>query len=73
MADMILGFNANTFYGVLLLLLLIILGIVSFHYFVYIKGGNGGLRAGTGVGVAILPGRMAPEDRFPAFMPNGQM
>ena len=39
-------------------LLLIILGIVSFHYYVYVSAGSGAaLRAGTGVGFTLLPGR----------------
>ena len=56
MADRILGFTTETFYGLILLLLLIILGIVSFNYYVYVNGDNG-FRAGTGFGFAILPGR----------------
>ncbi len=50
----ILGLDSNTFYGLVLLLLLIILGIVTFHYYVYISGKNG-LALGTGFGVNILP------------------
>ena len=50
----ILGLDANTFYGLVLLLLLIILGIVTFHYYVYVSGKNG-LSLGTGFGINILP------------------
>jgi hypothetical protein len=55
MADRILGLTTDTFYALVLLLLLIILGIVTFHYYIYLSGGNG-IRFGTGLGVSILPG-----------------
>ena len=56
--DRILGMNTDTFYALLFLILLIILGVVSFHYYVYISGGgNAALRAGTGVGFTLLPGK----------------
>ena len=58
MDSKILGFNSDTFYGLLFLILLIILGIVSFHYYGYVSGGGGSaLSAGTGVGFTLLPGR----------------
>lgn len=60
MSDRILGLEPTTFYGLILLLLLIILGIVSFHYWIYVSG-RGGLRAGTGIDVAILPGYGGPQ------------
>jgi hypothetical protein len=54
----ILGMNEDTFYALLFLILLIILGIVSFHYYIYISGGGkSALRAGTGVGFTLLPGK----------------
>lgn len=56
MSDKILGFNTDAFYGLILLLLLIILGMVTFNYYVYVNGDNG-FRAGTGFDVAIFPGR----------------
>lgn len=56
MDNQILGLNTNTFYSLVLLLLLIVLGIVSFHYYAYVSGKNG-LHAGTGFGFSILGGR----------------
>lgn len=53
MADF-LGLNQTQFYTLVLLLLLIILGIVSFHYYTYVQGKNG-LSAGMGFGVQVLP------------------
>lgn len=56
MADEILGFQRDNFYGLMLLILLIILGIVSFNYYIIVNtGGTSALRAKTGVGFAILP------------------
>jgi len=58
----ILGLNADSFYALLFLILLIILGVVSFHYYVYVSGGgNAALRAGTGVGFTLLPGKGQQE------------
>jgi hypothetical protein len=53
MVDRILGFEAPSFYGLILLLLLIILGIVSFQYYAFVNTNNG-LRFGTGFGAGIL-------------------
>jgi len=47
------GLTQAQFYTLVLLLLLIILGIVSFHYYTYISGKNG-LRAGAGFGIQLL-------------------
>lgn len=52
----ILGMDSNSFYALVLLILLTILGLVSFHYYAYFSAKNG-IRAGTGFGVSILPGR----------------
>lgn len=55
--DTILGMNAESFYTLLFVLLLIILGVVTFHYYAYLSSGNGSaLRAGAGVGFNLLPG-----------------
>jgi len=59
MNQKILGIEQNTFYSLVLLLLLMILGIVSFHYYVVVSGKNG-LTFGTGVGVQIL-GRQSED------------
>lgn len=65
MQGQILGLSADSFYALMFLLLLIILGIVSFHYYVYVSGGNdAAFRAGTGVGITLLPGRAKQEQRF---------
>ena len=54
----ILGINSDVFYALLILLVLIILGIVSFHYYTYFVAGHGSaLSAGAGVGFSLLPGR----------------
>lgn len=60
----ILGMNADSFYALIFLILLVILGVVSFHYYVYVASGKGSaLSAGTGLGFSILPGKV----------PNGMM
>ena len=58
MDSKILGINTDSFYALLFLLLLLILGIVSFHYYVYIKANDGRdvLRGGFGINMALLPG-----------------
>jgi len=53
---MILGLDTDTFYALVLLLLLIILGLVTFQYYFFISGKNG-LSFGTGLGVNLLPQR----------------
>lgn len=53
----ILGMSNESFYALLFILLLVILGIVSFHYYAYLSSGNGSaLRAGAGIGFNLLPG-----------------
>ena len=60
MDNTILGMNSDSFYALVFLLLLVILGIVTFHYYVYVSSGRGSaLSAGTGLGFTILPGRGA--------------
>lgn len=57
MDGQILGLNANMFWALIFIILLVILGIVSFHYYGYVSGTeHGGIRAGAGAGVAIFPG-----------------
>jgi len=55
MSDTIFGMDAGMVYGLVLLLLLVILGIVSFHYYFFIKSTKG-LSVGAGFGVGILNG-----------------
>ena len=60
----ILGLSPDSFYALMFLLLLIILGVVSFHYYVYVSGGgDAALRAGTGVGFTLLPGRGGRQEQ----------
>ena len=56
MNQQIFGLDTRTFNSLVLLLLLIILGVVSFHYYAYVSGKDG-LSFGTGFGVNILPSR----------------
>lgn len=56
MADRILGIDQEKFYALLIILLLIILGIVSFHYYAYVFANNG-IGFGTGIGFSILQNR----------------
>ena len=53
-SDTFLGIRKNTWYGILLLLLLLILGILTFNYYFYLNGDNG-FRAGTGFNIALFP------------------
>lgn len=56
MDGQILGLNANTFYALIVLLVLVILGIVTFHYYAYLSAGRGSaFSAGAGLGFALLP------------------
>lgn len=65
MDNKILGMNQDTFYALLFLIVLIILGVVSFHYYVYVSGGgNAALRAGTGIGFTLLPGKGGQEEKM---------
>lgn len=64
MADTILGIRKETLYALMFILLLVILGIVTFHYYVYVSSGKtAALRAGTGFGFSILPNRNYQEPR----------
>ena len=56
MDNQILGLSTSRFNMIILLLLLMILGLVSFHYFAFISTSNG-LSFGSGVGVNILGNR----------------
>lgn len=56
MDNQILGVNRNVVYTLIVLLALIILGIVTFHYYAYLTAGRGSaLSAGAGMGFAFLP------------------
>jgi hypothetical protein len=58
MADTILGMNSNTVYAIIILLILIILGVVTFHYYAYISvGKKAALNTGAGFNFTLLPER----------------
>lgn len=61
MSDKIFGLNTGTFNAIILLVLLIILGIVSFHFYSYVSANNG-LSFGTGFGVNLLPQHYAKQN-----------
>jgi hypothetical protein len=51
----ILGMNQDTVYMLIILLILIVLGIVTFHYYAYISVGQGSvLNTGAGVNFTLL-------------------
>lgn len=52
MAKQILGMNPNIFYTIVIVLLLIILGLVSFHHYTYLYAKDS-LNFGAGFGVSI--------------------
>ncbi len=57
-----LGMKHDTLYVLIAVLLLMAIGALSFHYYVYVTGGNGSaLHAGTGVGFTLFPGRKDDE------------
>lgn len=58
MENQILGVNRNVVYTLIILLALIILGVVTFHYYAYMSAGRGSaLSAGAGMGFSFLPQR----------------
>jgi len=58
MDNQILGVNRNVVYTLIVLLALIILGIVTFHYYAYLTAGRGSaLSGGAGMGFAFMPRR----------------
>ena len=70
MDNKILGINTDLFWALIFILLLVILGIVSFNYYAFFSGTQrGGVRAGTGFGVSIFPGQ---DERLPWQNPNVQ-
>jgi len=52
----ILGMDQTTFNALVLLLLLVIVGVVSFSNYYYVRGGNG-LSMGAGASLGILSGK----------------
>lgn len=55
MADKILGVNSDTVYLLIILLILVILGVVTFHYYAYVSVGQGSvLNTGAGVNFTLM-------------------
>lgn len=54
MENTIFGIPSGTVYSLLSLLLLLVLGLLTFQYYVYVSGKNG-LNFGTGFDVSLLP------------------
>lgn len=67
MDNTIFGIPSGTVYSLLSLLLLLVLGLLTFQYYVYVTGKNG-LNFGTGIDVSLLPNlqrsRREPVERF---------
>ncbi len=63
----ILGISADAFFAFIFLILFIILGIVSFHYYGYVStgGSQGAFSAGTGIGVTLFPSKQKYMMRRP--------
>jgi hypothetical protein len=58
MDNQILGVNRNVVYTLIVILALVILGIVTFHYYAYLTAGRGSaLSAGAGLGFSFWPKR----------------
>lgn len=58
----ILGIDANIVFMVILVVLFVILGILTFHFYGYISSGqNSVFSAGTGFGVSLLPNRQQQQ------------
>lgn len=75
MSDKIFGLDTSTFNVLILLLLLIILGIVSFNYYLFLSANNG-IDFGTGVGFSLFPNYRRNGQRpvrVGQTMANGQM
>jgi hypothetical protein len=52
----ILGFKANTVYAIIIVMILVILGIVSFHYYAFVSAGKtSAFSAGAGAGFTLYP------------------
>ena len=53
MNNQFLGMSSTQFNTLVMVLLLVILGVVSFHYYTYLSASDG-IRFGTGASVQIL-------------------
>lgn len=61
----ILGMGADIFFALVFLLLFIILGIVSFHFYGYISAGTpqSAFSAGTGLGFSLFPRQQVDQNQ----------
>lgn len=65
MDNKILGLNPDVFYVIIIVLALIILGIVTFHYYAYVKaGGSSVMDMGVGAGITVLPGYGRTKENY---------
>ncbi len=56
MSSKILGLNADTVFAGIIIIMLIILGVITFHYYAYISVGKGSaFNVGLGANVMLLP------------------
>lgn len=52
----ILGLKTDVIYAIIIILVLIVLGVVTFHYYAYISAGqNSALSMGAGSNFVLLP------------------
>ncbi len=54
MNNQILGFNANAVYATIVVIILVILGVITFHYYAYVSTQDALFKIGFGAGVSVL-------------------
>lgn len=56
MDNKILGLDSNMVYAAIIVIMLIILGVITFHYYAFVSAGkNATFNAGAGAGFTLLP------------------
>lgn len=56
MNNKILGFNQDAVYAAIIILILIILGVITFHYYAFVTAGDkSAFSAGFGAGFKLMP------------------
>jgi hypothetical protein len=54
----ILGLKSDVVYAMIIILILIVLGVVSFHYYAFVSAGqNSALSMGAGTSFVLLPNK----------------
>jgi hypothetical protein len=54
----ILGFKSDVVYAIMIILVLLVLGVVSFHYYAFVSAGqNSALSMGAGTSFVLLPNK----------------